>query len=214
MILTLSPSRFDDLLTPDQARLDPPVPAHTYHDNSGNFCHVIRAPAGRFTMSTDFLVKDSGEPDAVAPGAQQHALEDLPKTCRWRSWSICSVAATARPIAYRIRHGHSLVSFRRVGRWCRRSATTSTIASRSVTSTRARPKQHGTPIPTRRVPRLCPPCHHAVPLHECSCAILHRLSGGHRRAARRFTDGFQRLVRSLYRWPLVHVTTSRASVAS
>src|SRR5271157_1584754 len=115
MILTLSvhPSRFDDLLTPDRVRLDPPVPAHTYHDNSGNFCHVIRAPAGRFTMSTDFLVKDSGEPDAVAPGAQQHALEDLPKTCRWRSWSICSVAATARPIAYRIRHG-PLVSFRRV----------------------------------------------------------------------------------------------------
>ena len=36
---------------------------------------------------------------------------------------------------------------------------------------------------TRRVPRLCPPCHHAVPLHECSCALLHRLSGGHRRAA-------------------------------
>jgi len=80
MILTLSvhPSRFADLLTPDRVRLDPPVPAHTYHDNSGNFCHVIRVPAGRFTMSTDFLVKDSGEPDAVAPGAQQHALEDLP----------------------------------------------------------------------------------------------------------------------------------------
>src|SRR5208337_3890231 len=80
MILTLSvhPSRFADLLTPDLVRLDPPIPDHTYHDNSGNFCHVIRAPAGRFTMSTDFLVKDSGEPDAVAPGAQQHAIEDLP----------------------------------------------------------------------------------------------------------------------------------------
>ena len=59
-------------------RLNPPVSAHTYHDSSGNFCHVIRAPAGRFTMSTDFLVQDSGEPDAIALGAQQQALEDLP----------------------------------------------------------------------------------------------------------------------------------------
>jgi transglutaminase-like putative cysteine protease len=59
-------------------RIDPPVPANTYHDSFGNFCHVIRAPAGRVSMSTDYLVQDSGEPDAVAPQALQHALEDLP----------------------------------------------------------------------------------------------------------------------------------------
>jgi len=43
MILTLSvhPSRFPDLLTPDRMRLDPPIPTNTYHDSSGNFCHVI-----------------------------------------------------------------------------------------------------------------------------------------------------------------------------
>src|SRR5712672_2104335 len=58
MILTLSvhPSRFPDLLTPDRMRLDPPIPANTYHDSLGNFCHVIRAPAGRLTLSADFLV--------------------------------------------------------------------------------------------------------------------------------------------------------------
>ena len=61
MILTLSvhPSRFADLLMPDCVRLDPPVPANTYHDSFGNFCHVIRAPAGRLTISTDFLVQDN-----------------------------------------------------------------------------------------------------------------------------------------------------------
>ena len=58
---------------------------------------------------------------------------------------------------------------------------------------------------TRRVPRFCPPRRHIVPLHECSGALLHWLSRGYRRAARRFPDGFQRLVRSLSRWPLVHV---------
>jgi hypothetical protein len=69
MILTLSvhPTRFPDLLTRDHMRLDPPIPANTYHDGFGNFCHVIRAPAGRLTMSTDFLVQDKGEPDLIAP---------------------------------------------------------------------------------------------------------------------------------------------------
>ncbi len=80
MILTLSvhPSRIADLLTGDCMRLDPPIPANTYHDSFGNFCHVIRAPAGRLTISADFLVRDKGEPDEMAPQAEQHALEDLP----------------------------------------------------------------------------------------------------------------------------------------
>jgi hypothetical protein len=68
MILTLSvhPSRTPDLLTWDRMRLDPPIPSNTYHDSFGNFCHVIRAPAGRLTMSTDFLVQDNGQPDAIS----------------------------------------------------------------------------------------------------------------------------------------------------
>jgi transglutaminase-like putative cysteine protease len=80
MILTLSvhPSRFADLLTLDRMRLDPPIPANTYHDSFGNFCHVIRAPAGRMTASADFLIMDNGEADATAPQAEQSALEDLP----------------------------------------------------------------------------------------------------------------------------------------
>jgi transglutaminase-like putative cysteine protease len=80
MILTLSvhPSRFSDLLTLDRMRIDPPIVPNTYHDRFGNFCHVIRAPASRLTLSADFLIKDSGEADATAPQAKQHELEDLP----------------------------------------------------------------------------------------------------------------------------------------
>jgi len=80
MILTLSvhPSRFNDLLTLDRMQLLPAIPANTYHDSFGNFCHVIRAPAGRLTVSANFLIRDDAEPDAVAPEAEQHALEDLP----------------------------------------------------------------------------------------------------------------------------------------
>jgi hypothetical protein len=79
MILTLSvhPSRIDDLITLDRMRLEPPIVPNTYHDSFGNFCHVIRAPAGRLTMSGDFLIRDSGEPDTTAQQAEQHALEDL-----------------------------------------------------------------------------------------------------------------------------------------
>src|ERR1700704_5158593 len=71
MILTLSvhPSRIPDLLTWDRMLFDPPIPANTYHDSFGNFCHVIRAPAGRLTMHTDFVVQDKGELDAIASQA-------------------------------------------------------------------------------------------------------------------------------------------------
>ncbi len=80
MILTLSvhPSRFSDLQTPDLIQLAPAIPANTYHDSFGNFCHVVRAPAGRLTISANFLIQDSGAPDDVAPEAVQHSLETLP----------------------------------------------------------------------------------------------------------------------------------------
>jgi len=80
MLLQLSvhPSRISDLLTWDRMQFDQPIPVNTYHDSFGNFCHVIRAPTGRLTFSTDFMVQDNGQPDLVAPQAQQHALEDLP----------------------------------------------------------------------------------------------------------------------------------------
>ena len=80
MILQVSvhPSRMPDLISWDGLQIDPLIPANTYHDSFGNFCHVIRAPAGRLTLSTDFLVQHSGELDEVVPGAEQHPLEELP----------------------------------------------------------------------------------------------------------------------------------------
>jgi transglutaminase-like putative cysteine protease len=80
MILQVSvhPSRQADLISWDGVKFDPPIPANTYHDTFGNFCHVIRAPKGRLTISTDFLAQDSGEVDEVAPHAMAHRLEELP----------------------------------------------------------------------------------------------------------------------------------------
>jgi NAD(P)-binding Rossmann-like domain len=56
--------------------------------------------------------------------------------------------ATAKPIACRIRRGPCSDRFRRAGRWLKRSAIMSTIASPSATSTPARPRPHGMPIPS------------------------------------------------------------------
>jgi transglutaminase-like putative cysteine protease len=78
LMLSVHPSRMADLLTLDRMRIDPPIPANFYHDSFGNLCHVIQAPAGRIALSADFLVRDSGAPDDVAPNAAQHALEELP----------------------------------------------------------------------------------------------------------------------------------------
>jgi len=80
MILTLSvhPSLRSNLLTQDRMLIDPPVPATEYWDRYGNICHVIRAPAGRITLSADFFVQDSGKTDEVAPLATQRPLETLP----------------------------------------------------------------------------------------------------------------------------------------
>ena len=80
MILELSvhPSRTPDLLSWDRIKFSPPIPARTYHDSFGNFCHVITAPKGRLDITTDFLIQDTGKVDPVVLNAKQHALQDLP----------------------------------------------------------------------------------------------------------------------------------------
>jgi transglutaminase-like putative cysteine protease len=78
LMLSVHPSRATDLVTPDHPRLIPGVSAKAYRDGFGNICHVIHAPRGRLTLSADFLIADSGQPDEVAPDVEQHPLEQLP----------------------------------------------------------------------------------------------------------------------------------------
>ena len=78
LMLSVHPSRAADLFTLDQLRAQPLIPASEHIDSFGNVCHVIQAPAGKITLSADFLIRDSGAPDEVAPNAEQHPLERLP----------------------------------------------------------------------------------------------------------------------------------------
>ena len=96
LMLSAHPPRTPDLVSWDRMQLNQPIRVKTYHDDFGNFCHVIRVPTGRLTVSTDLIVQDK-EPDAIAPQARQHALEYLPV----RSYHIFWAAGTVRPIAYR-----------------------------------------------------------------------------------------------------------------
>jgi transglutaminase-like putative cysteine protease len=80
MLLALSPhpSRIPDLIGPHTMRFDPPIPAHDYTDGFGNRCTRILAPVGTLTITTDFLIRDTGAKDPVLPAAAQRPVEALP----------------------------------------------------------------------------------------------------------------------------------------
>ena len=81
MILTLNVhyTRASDLVRPDYLVTDPPVPVKMYRDGFGNWCSRIVAPPGRFRLTTDALINDSGEPESVPRHAEQHAVDSLPE---------------------------------------------------------------------------------------------------------------------------------------
>lgn len=80
MILTLSVhyTRVSDMIVPDHLIADPPVPLTAYRDSFGNWCSRIVAPAGQLQLSTDALVRDSGQLDVVVLAATQTPVEQLP----------------------------------------------------------------------------------------------------------------------------------------
>lgn len=79
LVLKVHPSRRGDLISDDTLTFDPPVAAADYSDSFGNTCTRIVAPAGVTRISTDFEIRDSGEPDEVKQDAAQHAIMDLPE---------------------------------------------------------------------------------------------------------------------------------------
>ena len=78
LALSIHYSRASDLVRPDHLVTIPSVPVTAYRDLFGNWCSRLVAPAGRFVLSTDALVNDSGEADVVAPWAMQTPVAMLP----------------------------------------------------------------------------------------------------------------------------------------
>ena len=81
MILNLNVhySRTSDLIRADTIVTEPAVPLSMYRDGFGNWCTRVMAPAGGFTVSTDALIADSGEPEPSFPRAFEHTVESLPE---------------------------------------------------------------------------------------------------------------------------------------
>jgi transglutaminase-like putative cysteine protease len=71
-------SRFSDLQRPDCLVTNPAVPIEGYRDSFGNWCSRLVAPAGRFTLGTDAVIRDSGASDPVDMNALQRQVQNLP----------------------------------------------------------------------------------------------------------------------------------------
>ncbi len=80
MILTLNVhfSRVSELERPDYLITNPPVPVASYRDSFGNWCSRLVAPAGRFSLGTDAVIRDSGISDPIDLNAVQHQVQHLP----------------------------------------------------------------------------------------------------------------------------------------
>jgi transglutaminase-like putative cysteine protease len=59
-LLNVHSSRVHDLERPDHLVVSPPVPVEGFRDGFGNWCNRFLAPAGRVTLSTETVVRDSG----------------------------------------------------------------------------------------------------------------------------------------------------------
>jgi transglutaminase-like putative cysteine protease len=79
LILNVHFTRVSELVQPDHIIVSPSVPISGYRDGFGNWCSRLVAPAGQMTISTDFMISDSGLPDPVVPDARQMPVEDLPE---------------------------------------------------------------------------------------------------------------------------------------
>ena len=79
LALNIHYSRASDLVRPDHVVTFPSVPVTAYRDLFGNWCSRLVAPEGRFVLTTDALVNDSGATDVVEPWATQVPVERLPE---------------------------------------------------------------------------------------------------------------------------------------
>ena len=78
IVLNVHHSRFGDLERPDYLLTEPAVPIESYRDSYGNWCCRLVAPAGRFKLGTDGIVRDQDQPQPDPAAALQHEVQDLP----------------------------------------------------------------------------------------------------------------------------------------
>ncbi|KFE34676.1 putative cystein protease, Transglutaminase-like domain [Thioclava atlantica] len=77
-LLNVHFSRAGDLEFPDHLKTTPNVPLSAYRDGFGNWCTRLVAPEGLFSIGTEAIITDSGQPDPQPPEAGSDRVEALP----------------------------------------------------------------------------------------------------------------------------------------
>jgi transglutaminase-like putative cysteine protease len=78
LMLNVHPSRRSDLVSDDKIEITPKVATRSYQDAFGNICTRLVAPNGTLELRSNFIINDSGLPDAVVSDAEQWAIDALP----------------------------------------------------------------------------------------------------------------------------------------
>ena len=79
LVVNTHHSRAADIIVPDRLLTEPLMPLSGYRDAFGNWCYRGLAPAGRVRLSTDCIIRDSGQPDERVISAGQDSVENLPE---------------------------------------------------------------------------------------------------------------------------------------
>ena len=78
LMLSVHPSRQNDLLTEHRIKFSPSVASRNYVDAFGNLCTRLVAPPGMLKIHNRFIIADSGLPDGREPEAKQFEIDLLP----------------------------------------------------------------------------------------------------------------------------------------
>jgi transglutaminase-like putative cysteine protease len=76
--LKLHPSRFRDLVSPEEFEIQPKYESDEFLDNYGNRCGRVRCQPGTIRFTNRGIIRDSGELDAIVPDARQEEIFELP----------------------------------------------------------------------------------------------------------------------------------------
>jgi transglutaminase-like putative cysteine protease len=79
LLVNIHDSRASDIAVPDCLTVEPSIPIRRYRDAFGNRCSRVLAPTGRLRLTADAVIRDSGQPDEIAPDAVQDSVDDLPE---------------------------------------------------------------------------------------------------------------------------------------
>ena len=77
-LLKVHPSRVNDLHTPDELKVSSATHFECYSDNFGNNCCRFLARPGKLRLTNSTTIRDTGEPDSVAPWAREIPIHHLP----------------------------------------------------------------------------------------------------------------------------------------